>query len=143
MNDGDLYINPKISIPHWELIFTASRSAGPGGQHANKTNSRVTLHWSLEATNALTEHQKNRVKRKLAHRLTSEGTLQINVEDFRSQHRNKEIALERLKELIINALKVAKKRKPTKPSRAAKQRRMDEKKSRGSIKKLRQKPTQD
>ena len=143
MKDGDLIINTRISIPQWELIFTASRSTGPGGQHANKTSSRVTLHWSIPNSSALTETQKKRIIQKLNRRLTSDGVLLINVADFRSQHHNKEIALQRLKEILIEALKVQKRRKPTKPSRAAKQRRVDEKKSRGTLKKLRQKPIQE
>ena len=140
MNDGDLYINSRISIPQWELVFTASRSAGPGGQHANKTSSRVTLHWSVQETCALTDFQKSRVLKRLGPRLTQDGSLQLHVEDTRSQHRNKEVAKERLVALLLDALKVPKRRQATKPSRAAKKRRVDDKKSRGSLKKLRQKP---
>ena len=143
MSDGDLYINSRISIPHWELVFTASRSTGPGGQHANKTSSRVTLHWSIQETSALTEFQKSRVLRRLGPRLTQDGSLQLHVEDTRSQHRNKEVAKERLIALLIDALKVPKRRQATKPSRSAKKRRVDDKKSRGSLKKLRQKPMDD
>jgi ribosome-associated protein len=143
MSDGDLYINARISIPHWELIFTASRSAGPGGQHANKTSSRVTLHWSVKDTAALTEFQKSRVLRRLGPRLTQDGSLQLHVEDTRSQHRNKEVAKERLIALLRDALKVPKRRQATKPSKAAKRRRTDDKKSRGTLKKLRKKPVDD
>ena len=136
MTSEDLFINSRISIPHWELSFSASRSAGPGGQHANKTSSRVTLHWSVPNTSALSAAQKIRVIRKLGKRLTSDGVLLINVEEFRSQHRNKEIAIQRLQEILIEALKVQKRRKPTKPSKAAKRKRVDEKKSRGTLKKI-------
>ncbi|MBL91141.1 MAG: aminoacyl-tRNA hydrolase [Myxococcales bacterium] len=143
MADEALHINSRIQIPSWELTFTTSRSAGPGGQHANKTSSRVTLHWSIPNSSALSDHQKSRVRRRLSARLTQEGVLQIHVEDSRSQHRNKEVAKERLKALLLDALKVPKRRKPTRPSKAAKKRRVDNKKSRGAIKKLRGKPTTD
>jgi len=143
MGDDDLEVNPRLRIPGWELVFTASRSAGPGGQHANKTSSRVTLHWSVKDTSALSDYQKNRVLKRLGARLTQDGVLQIHVEDTRSQHRNKEVARERLKDLLLDSLKVQKKRKPTKPSKASKRRRMDTKKARGSLKKLRQKPPKD
>ena len=143
MSDDDLEVNPRLRIPVWELVFTASRSAGPGGQHANKTSSKVTLHWSVRDTSALSDFQKSRVLKRLGARLTQDGVLQIHVEDTRSQHRNKEVARERLKMLLIDALKVQKRRRPTKPTKASKRRRVDNKKSRGSLKKLRQKPTKE
>jgi len=143
MGDDDLEVNPRVRIPGWELVFTASRSAGPGGQHANKTSSRVTLHWSVKDTSALSDYQKTRVLKRIEARLTQDGVLQIHVEDTRSQHRNKEMARERLKALLLDALKIQKRRKPTKPSKASKRRRVDNKKSRGSLKKLRQKPPKE
>lgn len=143
MTDDALTINARIRIPPWELTFTTSRSAGPGGQHANKTSSRVTLHWSVPNSCALSDAQKARVLKRLRPRLTQEGVLQLHVEDSRSQHRNKEVAKERLKALLLEALKVPKRRKPTRPSKAAKKRRVDDKKSRGAIKKLRGKPSDE
>ena len=140
MGDGDLEINARITIPRWELTFTASRSTGPGGQHVNKTSSRITLHWSLETSSAFSGYQKDRIRRKLRGRLTQDGILQIHVEDTRSQHRNKEVALERLKEMLVDALIIPKRRKPTRPTKASKKRRVDTKKARGSLKKLRKKP---
>lgn len=141
--EDKLQINPRVGIPAWEIIFTASRSSGPGGQHVNKTSSRITLHWSVKDTSALNEFQKKRVLRFLAGKLTGDGVLQIHIEEGRSQYRNKEIAKERLKALLIEALKVPKRRQPTKPTRASKRRRVDDKKFRGKIKNLRKKPSED
>jgi ribosome-associated protein len=139
----DLQVKPGITIPVAELFFSASRSGGPGGQHANKTSSRVTLRWSVRETSALRPHQKSRVLSRLGARVTQDGELQIHVEDSRSQTRNKEVACERLKALLVEALKVPRHRKPTKPTKASKRRRTDAKKARGSVKKLRQKPPRD
>ncbi len=143
MSDGDLEVNTRVIIPHWELTFSASRSGGPGGQHVNTTSSRISLNWCLHSTCALTKFQKERVLRRLASRLTKDGILQIHVEDTRSNHRNKELAKERLKALLNEALTIPKRRRATKPSKASKRRRVDTKKARGSIKKLRQKPPRE
>lgn len=142
MNDQNLQINSRIQIPFWEIVFTASRSGGPGGQHVNKTNSRITLHWSIQDTSSLSEIQKKRVLKNLSSRVNHEGVLLFHVEESRSQHRNKEIALERLKNILLEALKVPKKRKPTKPSKASKERRLSDKKSRSTLKNLRKKITE-
>ncbi len=141
--EEDLQVLPGVVIPQWELVFTASRSGGPGGQHANKTSSRVTLHWSVATTSALSEQQRWRVKKNLASRLTQDGVLQLHVEDSRSQHRNKELACERLVEVIKKALFVPKKRRATKPSKASKKRRVAAKRGRSDIKKMRAKPQRD
>ena len=141
--EEDLDVLPGVTIPQWELVFTASRSGGPGGQHANKTSSRVTLHWSVKTTSALTEQQRWRVKKNLASRLTQDGVLQLHVEDSRSQHRNRELARERLVDVLKKALFVPKKRRATKPTKASKRRRVDAKKARSGVKKMRGKPRGD
>ncbi len=143
MNSSNLQINSQVQIPSWEIVFTASRSSGPGGQHVNKTSSRITLHWSIKETGALTEFQKKRVLKNLGGRLTQEGVLQLHVEEGRSQFRNKEIAKERLTSLLQEALKIPKKRQATKPSKAAKKRRVHNKKLRGALKNLRKKPKEE
>ena len=143
MSDTFLEVSPRVRIPLWEIIFTASRSSGPGGQHVNKTSSRITLHWSIKDTSALTEFQKTRVLKNLFGRVNQDGSLQLHIEDSRSQHRNKEVAKERLVALLIEALKVPKRRQATKPTRASKRRRVDEKKKRGLTKSLRKKPIED
>lgn len=139
MEEG-LDIREGVVIPHWELVFTASRSGGPGGQHANKTSSRVTLHWALDASAAFSDFEKMRLRQRLASRLNSEGVLQLHVEETRQQSRNKEIACERLVTLLRDALKTQKKRRPTKRTKASQRRRMDEKRARGDIKKMRKNP---
>ena len=139
----DLEIRSGLILPGAELFFSASRSGGPGGQHANKTSSRVTLTWDLLGSVALTDAQKQRLKSRIGSRLTQDGVLQIHVEEFRSQIRNKELARERLREVIINGLRVDKRRVPTRAGKNARKRRMDGKKARGAVKKLRRKPSGD
>ncbi|MEO1266461.1 MAG: alternative ribosome rescue aminoacyl-tRNA hydrolase ArfB [Myxococcota bacterium] len=139
----DLEVQDGVVIPGHELWFTASRSGGPGGQHANKTSSAVTIHWSPENNGSLAEHHKRRVLRRLHRQLTQEGILQITVQDERSQHRNRAIARERLAETIRKALEVRKRRIATRPSKAAKRRRVDDKRHRSKVKEKRQNPTRD
>lgn len=126
-----------FQIPREELIARATRSSGAGGQHVNKTSSRIQLSWNVATSDALDDAQRERLLHKLSSRLTADGTLTVSVSDTRSQHRNREIAEERLEEVVRAALVVPKKRKPTKPSRAAKERRLDEKKIRSQKKKNR------
>ena len=130
-------------IPLSELRYQVSTSGGPGGQHANKTSSRVTVYWNLEATAALSDQLKARLIGKLSHRLTSAGELQLHVDTHRSQHMNRATAHERLTALLIEALKVPKARQKTKPTRGSKMRRLDGKKRRGDLKKGRSKPRMD
>ena len=117
-----------FEIPRDELTAKATRSSGAGGQHVNKTSSRVQLSWNVAESPALEDSQRARLFRKLASRLTADGVLTVSVSDTRSQHRNREIAEERLTELVRHALVVPKTRKPTRPTRAAKEKRLDSKK---------------
>lgn len=135
-----LKVTEGIVIPGSELRFTASRSGGPGGQHVNKTSSRVTLHWDLSNTDVLNPQQRARVMRRLRNRLARDGNILVHVDDHRSQHRNKEIARQRLAETVRNALVEKKKRIPTSVSKGAKKRRLETKKRRSSIKRLRRTP---
>lgn len=126
-----------------EITFTTSRSSGPGGQHVNKTESRVSLHWSLKATEALSEEEKILVGRRLKSRLTDEGELILNSQKSRSQAMNREDVTERFLHLIEKLSIPPKKRVKTKPSRASIERRLKEKKVQGERKKGRGKPTQE
>jgi ribosome-associated protein len=117
-----------FEIPPAELAVRATRSSGAGGQHVNKTSSRVQMSWDVAASVALDESQRERVRRKLASRLTDDGVLTVNVSDTRSQHRNREIAAERINDIVRKALAVPKKRKATRPTRAAREARLDSKK---------------
>jgi ribosome-associated protein len=118
-----------------EVEFRTSRSSGPGGQHAQKSETRVEAVLDVEGTSALTDAQKRRV-------VTKAGpVLRAVAQDERSQLRNRELALERLVERLREALRVERRRVPTKPSKAAKQRRLEQKRRRGETKKLRRPPS--
>ena len=126
-----------------ELSFKAIRSSGAGGQHVNKTSSKIELTFDLENSNALSKKEKERLKEKLSSKLTNENVLILFCEETRSQHRNKEIAIKRFLEIIKKGLTKPKIRKETKPSKASIQKRL-EKKQNNSIKKtLRKKPNLD
>lgn len=122
-------VNEHIEIPDWELRFTASRSGGPGGQHVNTTSSKVTLYWSPAGSSVLTPWQKNRVVTRLAKRINKDGELTLDVEEHRSQFRNREIAEERLAQWIRESLVIEKNRRPTRPTRGSVERRLKAKKS--------------
>jgi ribosome-associated protein len=125
--DG-LRVNDHVVIPRDELTARASRAGGAGGQHVNTSSTRIELLWNVGTTRALTEEQRERVSEKLASRLDGERNIRVVASDRRSQRQNRESAEERLADLIRTALVVPKKRRPTKPSRAAKQARLDSKK---------------
>jgi ribosome-associated protein len=133
----DVQVVPGVVIPASELEFTASKAGGPGGQHVNKTSSRITVRWNVKNTNALTPEQKERVLAKLASRLTIEGDLVIHNSASRSQVQNKKMALANLANTIAKALHVQKKRMKTRASKGAQEARLTEKSHRGDIKKMR------
>lgn len=136
---NDLHIKNGISIPEHELEITASRAGGPGGQHVNKTSSRISVRWNVKNSQALTDEQKERVMQKLQSRLTAEGDLIVHSSASRSQMQNKKSALEQLAQEIRKALTVAKKRMKTRVSQNVKEKRLEKKSQRGHIKKLRSK----
>jgi len=123
-----LAVNESLSIPRNELDVRVSRSSGAGGQHVNKTSSRVEIFWNVLASRALSEEQRARLQEKLGPRLTTEGSIRVVASDMRSQSRNRDLAEERLAELVRRALVVPRKRKATKPTRAAKEARLEAKK---------------
>lgn len=123
-----------------ELNFKAIRSSGAGGQHVNKTSSKIELTFDLENSVVLNDYEKEILKEKLSSKLTKENTLILFCEETRSQHRNKEIAIKRFLELIKKSLIRPKKRRTTKPSRST-VKKNTESKVRNSVKKaLRKKP---
>lgn len=136
----DLIINDQLTIPAQELEITASRSSGPGGQHVNKTDTRIQVRWNLIDSVCLNDLQRGRLERNLATRLTESGDLLIACDTNRSQRRNREEALQRLAALVRDALIPPKPRKKTRPSRASREKRLQEKKQRSQIKKGRGKP---
>lgn len=115
------------------MAWRFSRSSGAGGQHVNSTDTRVELIWSLDDSSVLSESQKELVRRRLSNRLV-DGTITVVSSQYRSQHRNREAARVRLEDLVSAAIVPPKTRRPTRPSRASRQRRIDAKKRRGSLK---------
>jgi len=135
--EQNLPIKNGITIPHDELEFSTSKSGGPGGQHVNKTSSKVTVRWNVRTTRALTEEQKTRVLEKLHTHITHDGYLIIHNSASRSQHQNKEQALLQLAQQVKNALIIPKKRMATKIPKIKKEARLQAKMRRGLIKKIR------
>ncbi|WP_417199560.1 alternative ribosome rescue aminoacyl-tRNA hydrolase ArfB [Bizionia sp.] len=123
-----------------ELSFKAIRSSGAGGQHVNKTSSKVVLSWDLPNSQVFSENQKARLLKKLDNRLTTEGVLILSSDDSRSQHKNKDLVIKRFLELIKQGLIVLKKRRPTKVPRAVKLKRLSNKKKQADKKANRKPP---
>lgn len=120
-----------------EFTFKTSRSSGPGGQHVNKTDSRVELRFNPQKSELLSDDQKEILHQKLSSQLTSDGDLIVVCQQERSQYKNKALAIEKLYELLHKALRPVKKRKATKPTRASIQKRMELKKQTAEKKKRR------
>jgi ribosome-associated protein len=138
-----LHIQNGIIIPGHELEIQASLSGGPGGQHVNKTHSRITLRWHLESSESLSDSQRAYLRTRIANRITNAGYVLVHCDKHRQQMRNIQGARQILKELIYNGLQRPKRRKPTRPTRSAQRKRVDTKKKRGDLKKNRRKPTGD
>jgi ribosome-associated protein len=138
--ERDLTIQEGIEIPAAELETTASRAGGPGGQHVNKTSSRITLRWNLARSRALPPWLRARAMRRLRGRMTRDGALIVHVDDDRSQHRNRELARERLAELVREAIRPRKRRIETAVPREARERRLEQKRRRGARKRERRRP---
>ena len=124
----------RLAIPVEEIEFRYSRSSGPGGQHAQKTETRVEAVFDVDASETLSEAQKARLRRRVG------PVVRAVSQDERSRTRNRELALERLAAALRAGLRVERKRRPTKPTAAARERRLDEKKRRGATKRLRRPP---
>ena len=123
-----------------ELNFKAVRSSGAGGQHVNKVSSKVELFFDIQHSNGLTSEEKELLLKKLTHKISKENVLILTCSESRSQHKNKEIVTQRFSELIINGLKIPKRRKATKPTRSSVQKRLDKKKKLAYKKAFRRKP---
>jgi ribosome-associated protein len=133
--DGDsIRVTRSVVLPLADVEFRTSRSSGPGGQHAQKSETRVEAVLDVTATSALTDAQRKRVLAKAG------PVLRGIAQDERSQARNRDLALQRLVERLRGALRVERRRVPTKPTKAARERRLDEKRRRGETKKLRRPP---
>jgi len=127
----DTFINEE------ELVFKTSRSSGPGGQNVNKVNTRITLFFDVANCESLSDIQKQRILTRLATRTDKNGVLRVVSQKFRTQGANRRVAVERLQQLLTDALKIRPKRKKSKVSYAAKQRRLEEKRKRSLLKRRR------
>ena len=127
----------RLAIPVEEIGFRYSRSSGPGGQHAQKTETRVEALFDVDASETLSDGQKTRLRRRVG------PVVRAVAQDERSRTRNRELALERLVAAIRAGLHVERKRRPTKPTAAARERRLEQKKRRGRAKKLRRPPADE
>lgn len=143
-DDGrSLYINARLSIPRAELAVRATRASGAGGQHVNKTSSRVEVTWNPSRSTVLTDDDRARLATRLASRISEDGDLRVVASDTRSQLQNRELAESRLAELVRAALVIPKIRKRTRPTRASKQARLDEKRHRSDKKRDRSRRSDD
>jgi ribosome-associated protein len=134
---GTIDITDRLAIPESELTYTASRSSGPGGQHANKVSSRVILRFNVAASPSLSETQKHHLLTHLATRVSKDGVLRVVSQKYRSQSANRRAALERFVTLIHAALTPVPPREQTAIPSAARQHRLAEKKRRGQLKQRR------
>lgn len=130
----ELRVDDRLSIPLSEVELRTSRSSGPGGQHANVTASRVEAVFDVEASQALDEHQRQRLLQRVGPRVTAVA------QDARGQARNRELALERLAKKLASALRVQRSRRATRPTRAAREKRLEEKRRAGERKRTRRPP---
>jgi len=132
-------ITDKISVSEDELEFRSSRSGGPGGQNVNKVNTRVTLFFDVAHCESLSQAQKQRILKKLATRVDKRGVLRVVAQKYRSQKANRTVAIERLRELLVGALKKKPPRRKTRVPRWADEKRLRYKKQRGMLKQQRAK----
>jgi ribosome-associated protein len=134
MADESIPVTRSLSIPRAEVELRFSRSSGPGGQHAQKTDTRVEALFDVEASSTLSDAQKRRVLERLG------PVVRVVAQDERSQWRNRELALERLAGTLREALRVRRRRRATRPTKAAVEKRLEQKRRRGDTKRLRRPP---
>jgi ribosome-associated protein len=142
-SDEALDVAPGVRIPLHEIMVQAISGGGPGGQHVNKSATRIALQWNVRTTRALREDQRERALAKLGSRLDSDGAVRIVAGEYRSQQQNRRAALERLRELVARALLVPRVRRATKPTRGSIEQRLTSKKRQGARKQERRRDFDD
>jgi ribosome-associated protein len=143
MDEEILEINQQVRIPRSELSFRFSRSGGPGGQHAQKTSTRVELLFDVANSPSLTDAQRSRVLKRLSGYVDKTGVLRLVSQSERSQRRNREEVVSRFEAMMRQALRRRKRRRLTRPSAAARERRLQKKRHRSQLKKSRSKVRED
>lgn len=133
-----LRVGPTLQIALAEIEFEFTRASGPGGQNVNRTESAVQLRFPVTSSPSLPEGVRQRLLKQIGSRLSSDGVLVINAQEYRSQKRNREAALNRLVDILLAAATPPKPRRATKPTRASKERRLAAKRIRSETKRLRQ-----
>ena len=130
----------RFTVPEHELRFRATPAAGPGGQHVNRSSTRVEVRWDIANSPSISDAQRELLLEKLGSRVDARGVVRVTADERRSQLRNREAAVERLNELVTKALERPRPRKKTKPSRAAVEQRIADKKRRAGLKRERRRP---
>ena len=136
-NAMDIVINSHLTIPLGEITYRTTRSSGPGGQHVNKTETQVELLFDVAHSSSLNDAQRQRILSRLKNLIDQDGVLHLAAQSERSQLRNREIVTVRFQEIMAAALHVPKTRRPTRPTAASKTKRIESKKRRAEIKRLR------
>jgi ribosome-associated protein len=137
MDTAVVIINSELRLPQAEVHYRTARSSGPGGQHVNKTETQVELFFDVAHSPSLTEAQRRRILSQLKNLIDQDGVLHLTAQSERSQLRNREIVTARFQAVLAAALRVPKRRRPTKPTAASKAQRLESKKRRGQVKQLR------
>ena len=142
-DERELRVNDRFAIPRAELDVRATRASGAGGQHVNKTSTRVELTWNVARSDALSDADRARISTRLASRISDDGELRVVASDTRSQLQNRELAEARLADLVRRALIIPRPRRKTRPSRAAKEARLNDKRKTSEKKRVRRSNTDD
>jgi len=137
---SDLIVTPRIRVAASEFRFRYDRSSGPGGQNVNKVNSKVTLHWGLKRSKSVSESLRQRFVKRFPRRINQQGEVVIASDRYRDQLRNRQDCLEKLRGLLLSVSRKSKPRRPTTPTRASQERRIENKKRRGDKKTGRRPP---
>lgn len=132
-----------LALDESELVFVATTAQGPGGQHVNRSQTRVEVRWNIDTSSSLDADQRRRLHERLRTRITREGELRVSSQKHRSQARNRDAAVERLVELVAEALHEDPARRATRPTLASRAQRVGDKKKRGDVKKLRRRPAHE